>query len=42
MSQTPAAPRLMIVRKDLKEQLEKDGVTGTTWYPVGSEVDITL
>ncbi|WIG92971.1 DUF1629 domain-containing protein [Myxococcus sp. SDU36] len=38
----PAAPRLMIVRKDLKEQLEKDGVTGITWYPMGSDVDITL
>ncbi|WP_164001872.1 imm11 family protein [Pyxidicoccus caerfyrddinensis] len=39
---TSAVPRLMIVRKDLKEQVEKEGVTGITWYPVGSEVEITL
>ncbi|MCP3144987.1 imm11 family protein [Pyxidicoccus xibeiensis] len=37
-----AVPRLMIVRKDLKEQFEKEGVTGITWFPVGSEVAITV
>ncbi|WP_395848306.1 imm11 family protein [Cystobacter fuscus] len=37
-----AAPRMMIVRRDLKEQFEKEGVTGATWYAVGSEVAITL
>ncbi|RJS22585.1 hypothetical protein DRW03_14875 [Corallococcus sp. H22C18031201] len=37
-----AVPRLMIVRRALKEQLEKEGITGATWYPVGDEVDITL
>ncbi|RKH07962.1 hypothetical protein D7V97_20890 [Corallococcus sp. CA053C] len=39
---TSAVPRLMLVRKDLKAQLEKEGVTGITWHPVGSEVEITL
>ncbi|MCY1031609.1 hypothetical protein OV207_09110 [Corallococcus sp. BB11-1] len=39
---TATAPRLMIVRKDLKAQVEQEGITGITWYPVGSEVEITL
>ncbi|MCY1043640.1 hypothetical protein OV208_20140 [Corallococcus sp. bb12-1] len=38
---TVTVPRLPIVRQDFKELLEREGMTGPTFYPVGAEVAFT-
>lgn len=34
---TSTVPKVLIVRRDLKELFEKEGVTGATFYPLGQE-----
>jgi hypothetical protein len=38
---THTVPSVPLVRNDLKELFEKEGVTGPTFYPVGAEVAFT-
>ena len=38
---TVAVPRLPIVRQDFKDLMEREGMTGLTFYPVGAEVAFT-
>lgn len=38
---TTTVPQVMIVRDDLEDIFEKEGVTGPTFYPVGSDVAFT-
>ncbi len=38
---TTTVPQVMIIRDDLKDILEKEGVTGPTFYPMGTDVAFT-
>nr|WP_147448759.1 hypothetical protein [Corallococcus terminator] len=38
---TTTVPSIPLIRGDLKELFEKEGVTGPTLYPVGAEVALT-